>query len=327
MEMAVGRADFAKLPAFFNPTNGAPPKTEVQLLVQYLRKNHQYRTKLTSLQDRAVGGGYFSVFFNSPLAGRDFRDDEIYASVLRHSSRWFGVSPGKLFESDFFKETTSFLLGLQSGPGGPAHITAGVNANGYIYHTTPDLTDPAKEPKGGFYMLHGSWFADFNLSTNNIMRALVATPNYGLAVVGNSFAFDNPWYYEPLGLGEPIGAGLLRTINAAGPSAHRWMGLMGDPTLRLQITSPASNLSGNNGANITLTWTASPESDLQYYVYRSVNNLDGPWTKLGITSSTTFTDNPAPAGPKMYQVRGARLITTGSGSFTNLSQGIFVNVN
>src|SRR6185503_10321700 len=116
------------------------------------------------------------------------------------------------------------------------------------------------------------------------------------------------WYYEPLGLGETIGVGLLRTINAAGPLAHRWMGLMGDPTLRTQITSPASNLTGNDGTNVTLTWTASPESGVQYYVYRSVNNLDGPWTNVGSTSSTSFNNNPAPAGAKMYQVRVARLI-------------------
>ena len=176
-------------------------------------------------------------------------------------------------------------------------------------------------------MLHASYLADWNLSTNNLVRALLATANYGLAAMCNSFSSDHLWYYEPLGLGEPIGVGSLRTINAAGPFASRWMALMGDPTLRAQITSPASSLSGNNGTNITLTWTASPESDVQYYVYRSVNDLDGPWTNLGATSATSFINNPAPPGPKMYQVRVAKLITTGSGSFTNLSQGIFVNLN
>jgi len=52
----------------------------------------------------------------------------------------------------------------------------------------------------------------------------------------------------------------------------------------------------------------------------------GPWTNLVATSITSYTNNPAPSGAKMYQVRGAKLITTGSGSFTNLSQGIFVSL-
>ena len=41
----------------------------------------------------------------------------------------------------------------------------------------------------------------------------------------------------------------------------------------------------------------------------------------------TFSDPAPPVGQKVYQVRALQLVTTGSGSFTNLSQGIFVTVN
>ena len=323
MEMPVGRVDFAKLPAFYNPANGAPRKTEAQLLAQYLQKNHKYRNKQTILTERTVGAGYFQI----PLQPRDSRDEQICTSIVRNGTRLFGVNAGRIFEGDFFKETTSFVLGLQAAAGSYHSMAARDGFGNYVFHVSEDLALAVNEPKGGFYMLHASYLADWNLSTNNLVRALLATANYGLAAMCNSFPNDNPWYYEPLGLGEPIGVGALRTINAASPFASRWMALMGDPTLRAQITSPASNLSGNNGTNITLTWAASPESDVQYYVYRSVNDLDGPWTNLGATSATSFINNPAPPGPKMYQVRAAKLITTGSGSFTNLSQGIFVNLN
>jgi hypothetical protein len=35
----------------------------------------------------------------------------------------------------------------------------------------------------------------------------------------------------------------------------------------------------------------------------------------------------APSGAKLYQVRAVRLQVTGSGCYTNLSQGVFANVN
>lgn len=41
----------------------------------------------------------------------------------------------------------------------------------------------------------------------------------------------------------------------------------------------------------------------------------------------SFTDLTPPPGPKLYQVRAARLLTTGSGMFTNLSQAAFLEVN
>jgi hypothetical protein len=44
-------------------------------------------------------------------------------------------------------------------------------------------------------------------------------------------------------------------------------------------------------------------------------------------ADTSYTNSSAPAGPKVYMVRGLNVKTTASGSFTNLSQGIFANVN
>jgi hypothetical protein len=56
-------------------------------------------------------------------------------------------------------------------------------------------------------------------------------------------------------------------------------------------------------------------------------------TFLLLTSSPisgwSFTDGSPPTDPKpwTYQVRATRLVTTGSGSFHNLSQGAFVIIN
>jgi len=176
-------------------------------------------------------------------------------------------------------------------------------------------------------MLHGSYLADWNLSTNNITRACLATPNYGLAAIGISTVAEIAWHLESLALGEPIGVAFQRACNL-NPSAHRWFALMGDPTLRLKVTAPPSGLLGNpSSSSVNLTWNPSPEVGAQYYVYRSSSSLTGPWIGLAITSSTNYTDNPAPPGAKTYQVRASKLAVSGSGSYTNLSQGIFTNVN
>jgi len=191
------------------------------------------------------------------------------------------------------------------------------------------MVNPANEPKGGFYILHGSYFADWNLTTNNIMRGLLATEYYGLVVFGSSTVSGTDWHLQRFALGDPMAIGMWRTINVISPLAPQWLDIMGDPTLRLPVLGPPSGLTGNDGTTVGLGWNCSADSGAQYYVYRSTNNLEGPWTNLTLqpVSNTFYYDNAAPYGPKMYQVRAAKLVTMSSGSFTNLSQGIFVNVN
>ena len=71
-----------------------------------------------------------------------------------------------------------------------------------------------------------------------------------------------------------------------------------------------------------------PETNALYHVYCSTNGLGGtffPHTTGGPISSPTYTDASAPSGQKMYQVRALNLVVTGSGSYTNLSEGIFAS--
>ena len=134
---------------------------------------------------------------------------------------------------------------------------------------------------------------------------------------------------EQLGLGETIGSGIVRTVNEADPYAMKtYIALMGDPTLRLHVIAPATGLNGNDGTTVNLSWTASSDAS-GYFIYRSTNGLDGSWTRISTDAitSTSYTDSGAPSGAKTYQVRALKLIATGSGSYTNLSQGIFKSVN
>jgi hypothetical protein len=137
------------------------------------------------------------------------------------------------------------------------------------------------------------------------------------------------WQFEGLALGDTLGDGQRLSVNE--PMATiRTLNLLGDPTLRLNVVAPPAQATAEVvGANVRLTWNASSEPNARYAVYRSLNGLDGVFARLSGAplTDTSFTDTNAPAGQKTYLVRALILEATGSGSYTNLSQGIFATVN
>jgi hypothetical protein len=103
--------------------------------------------------------------------------------------------------------------------------------------------------------------------------------------------------------------------------------LLGDPTLHLQVTAPPSNLRlESEDDQRTLFWRPSPVPGARYYVL-GAPDWDSQFKNLtpdGL-SKTEFKVEIG-AEKALYQVRAAALVTTGSGSFTNLSQGIFLEL-
>jgi len=97
--------------------------------------------------------------------------------------------------------------------------------------------------------------------------------------------------------------------------------LMGDPTLRMHPVAPASNLVV---AGTSLSWTASAEAVSGYCVYRQ-DQGSGVYTKIKTTAGneTTYEDIAAISGVNYYMVRALKLETSNSGSYFNLSQGMF----
>jgi hypothetical protein len=195
----------------------------------------------------------------------------------------------------------------------------GVSANS---HYSADLADPSKEPMVAFYLLSASYFRAWQLQ-DDFFRATIATPTYGLGVNLRQL----PVYFEPVGLGEYIAAGVSRSIT--NQEANVETTLLGDPTLRFQVIAPPSGLTPTtNQGSVSLAWTPSAEAGAQYFVYRSTNGLGGDFPRLSQAINTVgYTDSSPPAGQKTYQVRAAKVITTGSGSFTYLSQAVFTTVN
>ena len=309
LELAVGRIDFANLPAFKRVS-------EEELIRRYLSKTHKWRHREFSLPARVSAGTFF------PTG----KKGNTYVHALRLGSRLFGVAPGKTIDTDPFDPSTPSVWGIHAGWGLPY----GIMGRSGRYHEAQDLVDLDRAPRFSFGSVFGSYCVDWDY-TNSLMRSFLGTPTYGLAVTWfKPLPIDTvPLSFEPLGMGEPIGAGFLRSINQnANQSApNTFVALMGDPTLRLQMVKAPNALSVQSGSKVTLNWHAPDEPNTSYYVYRSRNQLTGPWTRLTPVPITTtqFTDHSPPAKFKTYQVRSVNLTTTGSGSFTNLSQGIFVS--
>jgi hypothetical protein len=315
--IGVGRADFARLPAFFNPAGNLKGKSELELLRQYLRKNHRYRHKMLSLPDRGIVAG---TFFNDPY---NSLNQQTYFNALRIGSRAFGLDPQAIAEGDIFLQQKPFLWGFMGGFGSPSAVlaTAGM-------HSTFDIVDPAKEPQAAFYILDGSYFGDWMME-NNLLRGVLSTPNYGLASMWGRAV---NWRHEALGLGEPLMTGLLKTVNDTNQfpaGGQRDLAIMGDPTLRLQVLAPPSDLTREgSGQRVDLRWKPSPATGATYSVYRG-DSFEGRFLRISSApiSGLTFTDPSPPSGTKIYQVRAMALANTGSGSYTNLSQGIFVRAH
>ncbi len=311
LELAVGRVDFADLPAFQKQRPaGLPPQTDTDLLRQYLQKDHRYRHGQLPLEARAVAMDYF----NRGLLGR-----HTFLNAWENGSSFFGFAPGRILQADLFTEKRSLILGTQSGLG----LVGGIDN---FHHTTAHLADPSKEPPVGFYLLDGSYFGEWQRQ-DDLLRAVLATPHYGL---GSMWARRTIWHFESMAVGETIGDGLLRTADDKTQyprGAPIFLALMGDPTLRLFPVSPADGLTAKTAPDggVTLSWKAGPSAGLRYFVYRA-DKPGGPFTRISAAplADPTFTDKNPPRDESLYEVRALRLLTTGSGSFTNISQGAFI---
>ena len=301
LELQVGRVDLSDMPAF-------APKTELDLLRQYLNKDHNFRHKLLTVEQRALIDDNFGY-----MSGEAFA-----ASGWRNFSAFFGAS--SVEERDWFSTLTtqSYLWAYGCGGGKYDHAD-GLGSTGDF---------AAKDPKVVFTMLFGSWFGDWN-TQDNFLRAPLATSTYGLT---SAWAGRPHWHFQHMALGETIGYSTRLTQNASTTLYQtNWPGsihisLMGDPTLRMHPVAPPSALSvaaTPATGSVALNWAASPDKVLGYHVYRA-KTPSGPFSKISpaLIQGTSFIDTSAPVGTLTYMVRAVKLETSASGTYFNASQGI-----
>jgi hypothetical protein len=298
INLQVGRVDFANLPLF--------AFTEEELMRRYLEKDHAYRNKFFATRQRALVDDNFGVFGGEAFGSCGWRLSSL-------------VGPDSISDQDYFPTLNTEPYQWSYGCGGGTYTSCGG-----VGSTTDFTTDSVQTI---FSMLFGSYFGDWD-SENNFMRSALASGS----ALACSWAGRPYWHYHHMGLGENIGYSArlsqnnnsLYVSNNSGHGVH--IALMGDPTLRMHIIAPPSVLTASDGGNnqVLLTWNASPDSVLGYYVYR-YDSSAGTYNRISpsIVATTVYTDVSPLNNINQYMVRAIRLEHAASGTYYNLSQGIF----
>ncbi|HUS35181.1 MAG TPA: Calx-beta domain-containing protein [Verrucomicrobiae bacterium] len=309
VELQVGRVDFDDMPSFL-------PRTELDLLRNYLRKDHAFRHRTLNAALRGLIRDNFQTIDGDAPA----------TDAWRAFPALFG--PGNYIENgynQFFPvlQNESYLFAYAGG-GGDWEKADGVG-------TTANFVNG--DPQAIFYLLHGSYFGDWN-TMDNFLRSAIATPNYGLVSIWSSLPH---WYFHPMALGETIGFATQLTQNNRNGnyrnSADLSIGqvhisMMGDPTLRAFPLAPPSNFQIGISDKLSFNWNPSWQAVEGYNIYYATS-YDAPFTKTSRRpiAGNYFEMPLLPAGHYIFMIKSSALQTTGSGSFNNLSQGIFLEAD
>jgi hypothetical protein len=300
VDLEVGRVDLWNMPSF--------AKNETELLRQYLEKDHNFRHAITILPRRGLIDDNFGAFGGEAFAASGWRSfAALFGAANVSEVDWFGTL-----------NTQGYLFAYGCG-GGNYQGAGGVGGTGQ-FATTDTMT--------AFTMLFGSYFGDWD-NQDAFLRAPLATATYGLTC---AWAGRPHWFFHTMALGGTVGesarlsqnnsfVGIYQSQNFGSGMIHT--SLMGDPTLRLHAVVPPGGLSLATDASShpVLTWTASADASLGYHIYRAAS-ANGPFTRLTASpvAGTVWTDSATPAGTWTYQVRAAKLETSGGGTYVNLSQ-------
>ncbi|MDR2015258.1 MAG: hypothetical protein LBP99_06505 [Azoarcus sp.] len=303
VQLQVGRVDFDNMPAF--------QKNATELLRQYLNKNHKYRIgQMTATKNAFISDGFGRGKLDNAASYNGYK---LFSTLWGPNAR---IDDGPWTQ---YLPQDTYTWGHINGGGSYTSCAAvgGTLTTGHLATQNYGVI---------FWQSFGSYFGNWN-TQNNLMRALLAMPDYGLT---SAWTGRPHWFFHHMALGETIGYSTWLTQNNKGilyaPSGgiganDVHIALMGDPTLRMFPVLPATNLQAKSVSGTTeLQWTASEDSEVtDYYVY-GASNPGGPYKRLEIVKGTNWI-NVNPGNTKYYMVRASKLIPTGSGSFYNLSQG------
>ena len=325
LRLMVGRVDLANMPGRLCAGGPATFPSELDLLRNYLAKDHKFRMRQFNLPRRGIVGDYFGVRDGEAFAASGWRNFATFfkpaeVTTLPEERTWIRCMA-----------TNRCLWAYGCGPGTYTSIGGLGTADTYNDGVTTDIVKA--DIKSVFTMLFGSWLGDWD-SEDDFQRAVLATPSYGLTC---SWSGRPHWFMHHMALGAPIGYSARLTQNNRrdglyhnqqnNGAAQIHIALMGDPTLRMHVVAPPVDLvATRDGAAVELEWEAADDSVIGYYIYRSRNPND-PFIRLTSApiSGTSFTDAHAELA-STYLVRSLKLEQSGSGSYYNLSQGAFITV-
>jgi hypothetical protein len=344
--LAVGRVDFYNMPAF--------SKSEVELIRNYLKRDHEYRTGQIPIIYRGLVDDNFG-WLGGENPGQN---------AYRNFPPLIGLDSVK--PADWFTELPKSSYYWAYGCGGGSFSTcSGIKTDDSGHSVNGTTADFAQNPMNViFTMLFGSYFGDWD-AQNDIMRAILCSDPPALTAC---WAARPSWYFHHMALGVPIGfshlisqnnwydpsgrdylytankyviqqdpwKGYYYTNQAAAGFVH--MALMGDPTLTMNMgaVKPPKNLSiFQSGYNIEILWEAPDQTVDGYDVFYS-KNKNGPFTKINtsLITALNYSDPHLTEGQSYYMVKAVKLLSAGddgqyktfSGSYYNSSQGVIKNV-
>jgi len=321
VNLRVGRIDLYNLPAFLDTAKKTG--SELDLIKNYLDKNHRYRTGQVSYVNKGLIYDGFSTM-----------QEGFASSGWRNFGSFFTADSVKT--SDWIRTPDTTFTNLWS------YCCAGGWYEGCGGGTTANYAK--NNIKTIFTLQFGSYFGDWDHS-DAFLRAPLASAQSALTC---GWSGRPHWYVHHMGLGEPIGYSLLVTQNNSNtylPNLYYstqyggWfiyasgmktihIALMGDPTLRMNydVLPPVTNLALNlaEKRKLEVTWDApSNQTGLSYFVYRANEVLAGEnviskYQQLNSEplTATSFIDSTINNGKLYYKVVPAKLKTTiGSGSY------------
>lgn len=306
VELEVGRIDLTSLNDF--------QEDEIALHRYYFEKNHNYRLAGFSHPYRAVIDDNFTSY---DMVSWAFRS---YAPIADTGNIFYNqLNVNADFRNTLMQDHYAF-----AGASGPGYY----NSCSGVINSSQFAADSIKTIIAG---LSGSFFGDFDHSDNLLRAAIASKPS----ILASFWGGIPAWMLHPMALGYSMGYCAKLTMNNDavydgnfnGSQRGIHIALMGDPALTLFPFSPASDLTADSIApkRVQLSWTASADPNvIGYHVYRA-SHLYGAFERvnLSLVNGNSLTDmNPEP-GHNVYMVRAVKKITSPSGSFFHMSQGIF----
>lgn len=297
-ELQIGRIDLANMPAFSS-------KTELQLLQDYLAKDHDYRVKNYTTIQRGLVDDNFGYFSGEAFGANGWRNITPIVGI------------GNVSSIDYITNLRTGSYQWAYGCGGGSYTSAsGIG-------TTDSFVNNSIQ--GTFSMLFGSYFGDWDIN-NSFLRA----PLCSGTTLTNVWGGRPNWFFHHMAMGENIGYSANISQNnytLYSPTGYYARGvhqaLMGDLSLRNDIIKPASNLTSTPSLGTsTLVWNKTSETVLGYNIY--VNNGDSVFTKLNdsIVADSTYTFGCLPYSSNSIYVKAVKLHQSPSGTYYNESMGV-----
>lgn len=324
VELEVGRIDLSRQPQFtdYNPTH-----TEEWRMKNYLNRLHAYKVKAFVPTSTGV---VFDNFNGLSSASNGYRN---VGALVGPGGMTTLLPAGSTQYSD---QLSAYTFG--NAMSSTDHLWSYACGGGQ-WTTCNDVSSSDALANNGqqgsvFSMMFGSYFGDWDAD-----RSLLKAPLAAGKALTNVWAGQPYWFFHNMNMGRTIGQCTRTAMNNAAASAttgylprqlsppvglsdaYVHVALMGDPSLRMNMVAPPSNLVvAQSGANTSFSWTASPEAVNGYHIYR----IDGATPVLlnsTAQATTTFTSTEPYSATKRFMVRAAKLHTSTSGRYWNLSLG------